>query len=156
MTSLAQKRLQLERKAWRKDHPPDFFARPRAKPDGGTDFMRWDCGVPGKEKTDWEGGVYNVVLEFSADYPTKAPNVKFAKPLFHPNVYPNGKICLSIINDSGWTPSVTIKNILVGVQDLLDNPNNSDAAQAEAYKIYKDNQKEYCRRIKLQAKQNTP
>lgn len=33
--SLAKARLMEERKAWRKDHPPDFEAKPATCPDGG-------------------------------------------------------------------------------------------------------------------------
>ena len=27
--------------------------------------MRWKTGIPGKEGTDWEGGVFTVTLDFS-------------------------------------------------------------------------------------------
>ena len=33
--------------------------------EAGDDVLRWECGVPGKEKTDWEGAVFRVVLTFS-------------------------------------------------------------------------------------------
>jgi hypothetical protein len=73
--------------------------------------------------------------QFTEDYPNKPPLCKFklvnGKPLFHPNVYPSGKICLSILDaDKGWKPSLTIKHLLVGIQALLDDPNNQDPAQA--------------------------
>ncbi|KAK5775327.1 hypothetical protein PVK06_043205 [Gossypium arboreum] len=55
---------------------------------------------------------------------------------FHPNVYPSGTICLSILNeDSGWRPAITVKQILVVIQDLLDARNAADPAQAEGYNI---------------------
>ena len=42
-------------------------------------------------------------MEFSEDYPSKPPKCKFKPPLFHPNVYPSGTICLSILNEEqGW------------------------------------------------------
>ena len=57
------------------------------------------------------------------------------KPLFHPNVYPSGKICLSLLDaDKAWKPSLTIKHLLIGIQTLLDDPNNSDPAQARKHK----------------------
>jgi ubiquitin-conjugating enzyme E2 I len=87
----------------------------------------------------------------------------FSPPLFHPNVYPSGKICLrfevsssvrvcytqslshspcvvvrSILDASkAWRPSITLKTMLSGVQDLLDSPNNDDPAQDGAYRMYK-------------------
>ena len=36
---------------------------------------------------------------------------------FHPNIYPSGTVCLSILNEEeGWRPSITVKQILLGVQ----------------------------------------
>ena len=62
---------------------------------------------------------------------------KFDPPLFHPNVYPSGTVCLSLLDeDKDWRPAVTIKQILLGIQDLLNDPNIRDPAQAEAYTIY--------------------
>ncbi len=35
--------------------------------------MRWKCYVPGKPKTDWEGGFFPITMEFPEEYPTKPP-----------------------------------------------------------------------------------
>jgi hypothetical protein len=45
---IARGRLQEERKAWRKDHPHGFVARPTTGADGSMNLMMWDCGIPGK------------------------------------------------------------------------------------------------------------
>lgn len=46
------------------------------------------------------------------DYPSKPPKCKFTPPLFHPNVYPSGTVCLSILNeDEGWKPAITVKQV---------------------------------------------
>ena len=74
---IARGRLKEERKAWRRDHPYGFYARPLAKGDGSSDIMHWECGVPGKEGSDWEGGVFKVSMEFSDDYPSKPPKCKW-------------------------------------------------------------------------------
>lgn len=105
-------------------------------------------------------------MEFSEDYPTKAPicmycrfllkNIismthsyclhsyfpslcamkgKFPAGFFHPNIFPSGTVCLSILGDD-WKPSITVKQILIGVQDLLNTPNKESPAQEEAYKIF--------------------
>lgn len=35
---------------------------------------------------------------------------QFVPPLFHPNVYPSGTVCLSILNEeNGWKPAITLK-----------------------------------------------
>jgi ubiquitin-conjugating enzyme E2 I len=68
---------------------------------------------------------------------------------FHPNVFGDGKVCLSIINESAdWKPSISVKQvqhpfflihfqqILVGIQELLDNPNPNSPAQSVAYQSF--------------------
>ena len=72
-------------------------------------------------------------------------------PLFHPNVYPSGTICLSILNEEeGWRPAITIKQVLLGIQTLLDEPNIKDPAQSEAYEVYTNNRANYNARVKAQ------
>ena len=59
------------------------------------------------------------------------------KPLFHPNVYPSSTVCLSILNeDEDWKPAITIRQILLGILDLLDNPNAASPAQEEPYRMF--------------------
>lgn len=78
-------------------------------------------------------------------------------PLFHPNVYPSGTICLSILNeDDGWRPAITIKQLLLGVQELLDNPNPNSPAQREAIEVFLSNKAEYRKRVRAQALKNAP
>jgi ubiquitin-conjugating enzyme E2 I len=55
------------------------------------------------------------------------------------------QICLSIIDETGWKPSITIKQILMGIQDLLDDPNLDDAAQEAAFQSAKRKPHEYRR-----------
>eukprot|EP01098_Paradermamoeba_levis_P001544 TRINITY_DN1181_c0_g1_i4.p1 TRINITY_DN1181_c0_g1~~TRINITY_DN1181_c0_g1_i4.p1 ORF type:complete len:178 (-),score=23.27 TRINITY_DN1181_c0_g1_i4:164-697(-) len=171
MSGIARNRLTAERKAWRKDHPHAFFARPDTNADGSTNLMVWQCGIPGKAevifsskqipskmadnqnplKTNWEGCIYPLTMEFSEDYPSKPPKCKFPAGFFHPNVYPSGTVCLSILNeDEDWKPSITIKQILLGIQELLDTPNANSPAQAEAYSLYIGNKTEYFKKVKQQ------
>ena len=39
MSAIAEKRLAEERKNWRKDHPPGFYARPRKNSDNSLNLM---------------------------------------------------------------------------------------------------------------------
>ncbi|XP_069151662.1 SUMO-conjugating enzyme SCE1-like isoform X2 [Solanum lycopersicum] len=90
-----------------------------------------------KNITDWEGGHYPLTMHFSEDYPSQPPKCKFPRGFFHINVYPSGDVCLSILNTGlGWSPAITVKQILVGIQELLDEPNPSSSAQSECYKLY--------------------
>ena len=49
-----------------------------------------------------------------------------------------------------WKPSLTIKHLLIGIQTLLDDPNNSDPAQEEPYRAFKSDRKEYDAKVKAQ------
>ena len=63
----------------------------------------------------------------------------------------------SILNDEkGWKPSVTVKQILTGIQELLDTPNNRDAAQEPAWRLYDKDQAKYILRIKEEVRKYTP
>src|SRR6266480_2044972 len=80
---------------------------------------------------------------------------KFIPALFHPNVYPSGTVCLSILNEEeGWKPAITIKQILLGVQDLLDDPNPDSPAQADAYNLFKKDRAQYEVKIKRIVRDN--
>ncbi|KPM08424.1 SUMO-conjugating enzyme UBC9-like protein [Sarcoptes scabiei] len=150
MNSIAQQRLLEERKAWRKDHPfvclkkkpfvssvCGFFAKPMKKDDGTYNLQEWECAIPGKAGTPWENGLYKLRMIFKDDYPMTPPKCKFEPALFHPNVYPSGTVCLSILDEEkDWRSSITIKQILLGIQELLNEPNIKDPAQAEAYSLY--------------------
>ena len=68
-------RRQEERKSWRKDHPYGFVAKPKSKPDGTQDIMTWECVIPGKAGTLWEGGNYAMEMAFTDEYPSKPPKV---------------------------------------------------------------------------------
>ena len=79
--------------------------------------------------------------------------MKFVPPLFHPNVYPSGTVCLSILDEEkDWRPAITVKQILLGIQDLLTDPNLKDPAQAEAYTCFQQNKADYEKRVRAQAR----
>jgi ubiquitin-conjugating enzyme E2 I len=151
--TLAQQRLREERKAWRKEKPFGFWAKPIDLPDGTMDLLKWECAIPGKEGTIWEGGHYRLTMTFTEDYPTKPPKCQFTPVLFHPNIYPSGTVCLSTLNDEkDWKPIYTIKFILTSIQDLLDKPNPKDPAQKEPYELFVKSREEYERRVRLEVK----
>ncbi|EMG48131.1 UBC9 SUMO-conjugating enzyme UBC9 [Candida maltosa Xu316] len=147
-------RLQEERKQWRKSHPFGFFAKP-VKTNGTLDLKSWTAGIPGKEGTIWEGGLYPVTITFPDDYPQKPPKVQFPKDFYHPNVYPSGTVCLDILNDTqAWKPSFTLTEIVLGLQELLNNPNPESPA-SNSYVAYTKRRDEYEKNVREQAKKYT-
>jgi len=86
---------------------------------------------------------------------TNNPPGKFTPPLFHPNVYPSGTVCLSILNEEeAWKPAITIKQILLGIQMLLDEVNPESPAQAEAYNLFKKDRAAYEKAVRKIVKDN--
>ncbi|KAG7666580.1 hypothetical protein Ndes2526B_g04952 [Nannochloris sp. 'desiccata'] len=157
MSGVARSRLAEERKAWRKDKPFGFMARPETNDKGETNLMKWKCYIPGKDGTIWAGGFYPLSMEFTDDYPAKPPKCKFPAGFFHPNIYPSGTVCLSILNeDEQWRPSITVKQILLGVQELLDAPNDKSPAQSDGYVIFTSRLEEYKKRVQEQALKYPP
>ena len=51
------------------------MAKPKSKPDGTQDIMTWECVIPGKAGTLWEGGNYAMEMAFTDEYPSKPPKV---------------------------------------------------------------------------------
>ncbi|KAJ3312416.1 E2 SUMO-conjugating protein ubc9 [Boothiomyces sp. JEL0838] len=77
--------------------------------------------------------------------------------LTSPNVYPSGTVCLSIVNEEqDWKPAITVKQILLGIQDLLNDPNPLSPAHSDAYTLFKKDRAAYDRRIREQARMNRP
>ena len=68
--------------------------------------------------------------------------------MFHPNVYANGELCLDILQNR-WSPTYDVAAILTSIQSLLHDPNPNSPANAEAAQLYRENMKEYVRRVKV-------
>lgn len=73
-------------------------------------------------------GSYLFIFNYSKDYPYVPPKVTYVtnngKTRFHPNLYRNGKVCLSLLNTwrgEQWTSCQTIKSILLNLVTLLHN-----------------------------------
>jgi ubiquitin-conjugating enzyme E2 A len=88
-----------------------------------------------------------LALQFDENYPNKPPSVKFISKMFHPNVYANGELCLDILQNR-WSPTYDVAAILTSIQSLLHDPNPNSPANAEAANLFRENRKEYNRRVK--------
>ena len=84
--------------------------------------------IIGPQDTPYEDGFYFFDIQFTDSYPFKPPHVLFKSNLdkirFHPNLYVNGKVCISILNTwSGpqWTSCQSLKSVLLSLQSIFDD-----------------------------------
>ena len=110
-------------------------------PHGAHTTLLWTADTP------FEDGTFKLLLTFEETYPTKPPTVKFLSRMFHPNVYANGELCLDILQNR-WSPTYDVAAILTSIQSLLHDPNPNSPANAEAAQLYRENMKEYVRRVR--------
>ena len=91
----------------------------------------------GNEDTPYENGFYLFELTYPENYPMIPPKMKYYTQgsfnntrnklfsvRFNPNLYTNGKVCLSMLNTwngPGWVPTNTISNVIVAIQALVLN-----------------------------------
>ncbi|EKE40095.1 hypothetical protein ENUP19_0141G0023 [Entamoeba nuttalli] len=138
----ARKRLLIDLKKLSQSPPEGISACPDE-----DDIMKWTCVIFGPDDTIWESGIFQLSMTFTEEYPIKPPKVVFISKMFHPNVYPNGNICLDILS-SQWSPTYDVIAILSSIQLLLNEPNPSSPANGEAAELFVRNKREYNRRVR--------
>lgn len=89
------------------------------------DIMKWSGTIFGPVGTPYEGGLFNLNIEFTDEYPFKPPKIYFTTKIYHCNINENGSICLDILNKN-WSPALTISNVLISICSLLAEPNPND------------------------------
>ena len=137
----ALKRIQKELKEFNEEEPEGFTAGPI----DDSDMFKWEASIQGPEETPFEGGTFNLNIEFPKDYPFKPPKVNFTTKVYHPNIKfsdGSGSICLDILKDQ-WSPDISISKLLLAIQNLLINPNLDHFLEEAIAKQVKENKAEY-------------
>lgn len=113
--------------SWMKVKPDALFDFVVYRPKSNEQINKIMCGIPGPKRTDWEGGLYPVLLEWNnVNLP---PNCKFPKHFHHANVCPlTGVPMLSTFSSFEWHPEISIPEILFDLQQLLAHPNHKDTS----------------------------
>lgn len=82
--------------------------------------------IIGPSDTPYFGGYYFFELNFPVNYPYSPPHIIYCtnaeKIRFNPNLYVNGKVCLSLLNTwkgEQWTSCQTISSILLTICTIL-------------------------------------
>ena len=126
-----------------------------------NDFYKWNVVFSGPEDTIYEGGLFKAILTFPIDYPQNPPEMKFITEMFHPNIYKDGKVCISILHSPGvdrfneqesaeerWRPTLGAEQILISVISMLNDPNCDSPANIDASVMLRNNKKEYEKKVR--------
>jgi len=144
-TTSALRALALEFKS-NQEEPVEGFCVKLANDDN---LFEWVVSIFGPPCTLYEGGYFKAGLKFPPDYPYSPPSFKFLTKVWHPNVYENGDLCISILHppvddpQSGelpcerWNPTQNVRTILLSVISLLNEPNTFSPANVDASVMYR-------------------
>ncbi|CAF1237125.1 unnamed protein product [Adineta ricciae] len=121
------------------DPPPLCEARPV---DPTKDMFNWIGSIRGPDGSPFQGGTFRLAIRFPTDFPFKPPRVHFTTRIYHPNISPQGDICLDILHDK-WSPVLTIRTVLLSLCSLLTDPNPEHGLDNDILQVYRTNKKMY-------------
>lgn len=126
-----------------------------------NNIFEWEVMLMIPDDTkDYGGGVFRTRMSFPSEYPHLPPKMKFETPIFHPNIYTSGEVCISILHPpeedkwgyesaaERWSPVQTPETILLSVISMLSSPNDESPANVEAGKLWRDDPKEFRKRVR--------
>ncbi|KAF3919016.1 hypothetical protein ABW21_db0200279 [Orbilia brochopaga] len=135
-----------------------------AGPISEDDWMTWECLIAGPPDTPFEGGMFSATLTFNDDYPLSPPTLKFTCDIIHPNIYPDGTVCISILHPPGedpnmyehaserWSPIQSVEKVLLSVMSMLAEPNDESGANVDASKMFREDRQRYDNLVRSYAK----
>ncbi len=117
-------------------------------------FYKWDVLLFGPPESIYEGGIFKCQFIFTNEYPNKAPQFKFITELPHPNIYKDGKVCISILHEGQdiygyediserWNPSHSVNSVLLSILSMLTNPNFESPANVDISVLWKNDYNKY-------------
>jgi len=122
-------------------------------------IYRWEIVIIGPPDTHYEGGLFKAHLIFPKDYPLNPPTMTFVNDIWHPNVYKNGDVCISILHPPGddkygyeaaserWLPIHTVETIALSVMSMLADPNDKSPANIDAAKEWRQDPATFKRKV---------
>lgn len=141
------KRLQSELMSLMMSPTPGISAFP-----SGADMTKWNATMEGPTETPYEGLTLKLKISFPSNYPMSPPQILFRTPIYHPNVDMSGRICLDILKEAGpaegaWSAALPTSSVLLSIQSLLGEPNNSSPLNGEAALMWDRDMVEFKRKV---------
>ncbi|CAB54826.1 ubiquitin conjugating enzyme E2 for HECT-type and RBR family E3 Ub ligases, Ubc14 [Schizosaccharomyces pombe] len=100
-------------------------------------LFHWACTALGPSDSVYAGGKFHFSLKFPLDYPFQPPTIEFTTRIYHPNFDSEGNVCLAILKQQVFKPSIKLRSVLEQILQLLREPNPDDplvASIAEQYR----------------------
>jgi len=135
-----------------------------------SDVYEWNVAIFGPPGTPYENGCFKAVIKFGCEYPFQPPSFRFLTKIWHPNIYENGEVCISILHPSTnqtqggelpeerWNPTQGVRTVIMSIISLLNEPNTFSPANVDASVMYRDmvagkSQKyaEFCKKCVVQS-----
>jgi len=125
-----------------------------------NNIYEWIVYIEGPKETAYEGGIFQAKLSFPEDYPMSPPTLRFYTEFWHPNVYHDGRVCISILHppveddtsgerpEERWRPCQTVSTVLISVISLLSDPNISSPANVDSSVEWRSNKEMFYARVK--------
>ena len=122
--------------------------------------FEWEIMIMGPADTPYEGGFFQAEMRFPSDYPNHPPKLRFVSEFYHPNVYDDGTVCISILHPPGddafgyesaserWLPVHTVESILISVLSMISSPNDESPANIDAAKLMREDRAEYMKKVR--------
>jgi ubiquitin-conjugating enzyme E2 C len=117
-----------------------------AFPDTPSDLLAWTATIAGPAETPYASLSLKLSFAFPANYPYAPPTVLFKTPIYHPNVDFSGRICLDILKDK-WSAVYNVQSVLLSLQSLLGEPNNSSPLNGQAAQLWESDPAEFKRLV---------
>ncbi|KAK0651930.1 ubiquitin-conjugating enzyme/RWD-like protein [Cercophora newfieldiana] len=146
----AKTRLMSEMKTLRKEKWINF------EDDDSGNLLKWRFALMViNSDSAFNGGYFRAEMVFTEEYPYQPPKFRFLIPITHPNIYPDGQLCISILHRPGedqlsgedaserWSPLQGAESVLRSVLLLLDDPEINSPANVDAGVMYRDRRQEY-------------
>jgi len=106
-------------------------------------IAKWNVIILGPKKTPYENGKFSIMIDFSDNYPFKAPKIKFMTKIFHPNVKKDtGEICAQVLEEK-WLPTLNAKYIIQMIYGILETPNFDSPLDQDVIDAYMKDKKTF-------------
>jgi ubiquitin-conjugating enzyme E2 G1 len=132
--------------------------------------FEWVVFVLGPPDTCFEGGVFRATMRFPDTYPMQPPSLQFTSTIHHPNIFRDGKVCISTLQapppaadvrtcDVYWRPVLGAEQALLSVVSLIGDPNCDDPANPTAANEWREDRGAFSQKVRTlcaRSRENLP